>query len=77
MEFLSLSSIGTQARFYDLKQAFAWQACAKLKTYRDRAYSVAALNYCGISYHWTSCYQRQLLYLKLSLRHICLRILLI
>ena len=29
------------------------------------------------SYHWTLGYHRQLLYLKLSLRHICLRILLI
>ena len=36
------------------------------------------LQNCGISYHWTLGYHRQLLYLKLSrLRHICLRILLI
>ena len=44
---------------------------AKLKTY-----GAMLLQNCGISYHWTSAYHRQLLYLKLSLRHSCLRILL-
>ena len=35
------------------------------------------LQNCGLSYHWTSGYHCPLLCLKLSLRHICLRILLI
>ena len=52
---------------------FLDEPVAKLKTYGDRAYSLLLQN-CEIGYHWTLGYHRQLLYLKLSLRHICLRI---
>ena len=57
--------------FTIFKQEFVDELVAKLKTY-----GAILLQNCGISYHWTSGYHRQLLYLKLSLRHICLQILL-
>ena len=68
--------IGTRAAFYDLQTSICLTSPCLNQKPTEIGHTPLLLQNSGISYHWTLGYHRQLLYWKLSSRHICLRILL-